>query len=174
MNQIAGVAAQLKQVGSEEFKGYAKQIKLNSNRMCEEMKKRGYKLMTDGTSNHLILWDVNSLGLSGRVCERAFDLVNLFTNKNTIATDTSAFSPGGVRIGTSAVTARGLKEDDCAKIVEFFEKAINLSKEIVDKVGKKDFHAEVDKNEEYQNKFAEIKKEVIAFITQFRMPGYEA
>jgi glycine hydroxymethyltransferase len=80
--------------------------------MADEMMKRGYRLMTNGTANHLILWDVSACGLSGRVAEKAFDLVNIFTNKNTIATDKNAFSPSGVRVGTSAITARGLKEDD--------------------------------------------------------------
>ena len=83
---------------------------------------RGYKLVTDGTDNHLILWDLRPTGITGSKMELACDLCHITLNKNAVYGDASAMTPGGVRIGTPAMTSRGLKEADWEKIAEFLDR----------------------------------------------------
>lgn len=78
--------------------------------------------MTDGTDNHLILWDLRPTGITGSKMELACDLCHITLNKNAVYGDASAMTPGGVRIGTPAMTSRGLKEADWEKIAEFLDR----------------------------------------------------
>jgi len=87
-------------------------VKKNAKALAEDLMKRGHKLVTDGTDNHLLLLDVRPHGLTGSKLEKACDEVHITLNKNTIIGDKSAVTPGGVRIGTPAVTTRGYNEKD--------------------------------------------------------------
>ena len=111
-HQVAALAAQLKQVATPEFKEYSKQVKANAKALADELIKRGHQLVTGGTENHLVLLDVRPHGLTGSKLEKACDEVHITLNKNTIIGDKSAVTPGGVRIGTPAVTTRGYLEKD--------------------------------------------------------------
>ena len=111
-HQFAALAAQLKQVATPEFKEYSKQVKANAKALADELMRLGHKLVTDGTENHLLLLDVRPHGLTGSKLEKACDEVHITLNKNTIIGDKSAVTPGGVRIGTPAVTTRGYLEKD--------------------------------------------------------------
>ena len=104
------MAAQLKQVNTPEFKNYCKQVKANAKALADDLISRGNKLVTDGTENHLLLLDVRPHQLTGSKLEKACDEVHITLNKNTIIGDKSAVTPGGVRIGTPAVTTRGYIE----------------------------------------------------------------
>ena len=115
-HQIAGVATQLKEVLTPAFKVYATQVVKNCRAMAEELKKHGHKLCTDGTDNHLILWDLRPEGLTGSKVEKTADMCSITLNKNAVYGDRSALSPGGVRVGTPALTTRGLKEDDFRQV----------------------------------------------------------
>ena len=128
--QIAALAAQLHQVQTPEFKEYAKQVKVNAKALAEELVKRGHKLITDGTDNHLLLLDVRPHALTGSKLEKACDEVHITLNKNTVIGDKSAVTPGGVRIGTPAVTTRGYEGNDMKRVGEFLSDLIKISVDI--------------------------------------------
>ena len=90
------------------------------------MMDRGHKLITDGTDNHLILWDVRPHSLTGSKIEKACDLVHITLNKNTVIGDKSAITPGGARIGTPAMTTRGCQESDMRQIGEFLDRVSKI------------------------------------------------
>lgn len=83
------------------------------------MTKRGEILITGGTDCHLVMWDVRPHGLTGSKVEKVLDLMHITTNKNSVVGDKSAVSPGGIRLGTPALTTRGFKEDDMATIADY-------------------------------------------------------
>ena len=129
-HQVAALAAQLKQVATPEFKDYCKQVKANAKALADELIKRGHTLVTNGTENHLLLLDVRPHGLTGSKLEKACDEVHITLNKNTIIGDKSAITPGGVRIGTPAVTTRGYKEQDMRQVGVFIDNLIGVCKEV--------------------------------------------
>lgn len=127
MHVIAAKAVAFGEALQPEFKAYAAQVLANASRLADELKDRGFQLITGGTSNHLILADVNkSFGLDGKVVEEVLDSVGLTLNKNAVADDPlPPFRPSGIRLGTPAITSRGLKEDDMATIADWMKRAID-------------------------------------------------
>jgi len=117
-HQIAGIATQLKEVMTPEFKAYIQQVKKNAVALSDTLKSKGYSIATDGTENHLILWDLRPQGITGSKIEKVCDAAHMTLNKNCVPGDRSAASPGGVRIGTPAMTTRGLVEADMVQIGE--------------------------------------------------------
>ncbi|KAI8975518.1 serine hydroxymethyltransferase [Mycotypha africana] len=171
-NTIAAVAVALKQAASPEFKQYAKQVCANAKKLAETLTGYGYKLATGGTVNHLVLWDLKPQKLTGSKIERICDMVHITINKNSIAGDKSAVTPGGVRLGTSALTSRSLKEEDFVKVAEFLHRTVQIAAAVQEKCGSKmmkDFVAALEGNEE----IAQLKKEVIEFARSFPMPGFD-
>ena len=136
-HQIGALAAQFKQVNTPEFKQYIRQVKTNARILGEELTKRGHKLVTGGTDNHLLLMNVKHLGLTGSKYEKMCDELHITLNKNTIIGDKSAVTPGGVRIGTPAVTTRGYMEADMVRVAEFLDEASKLSISIQKESGPK-------------------------------------
>ena len=117
MHVIAAKAVAFGEVLQPEFKDYAKQIKLNAKALAEVLIEEGVEIVSGGTDNHLLLLNVKSLGLTGKVAEHALDEVGITTNKNTIPYDTeSPFVTSGIRIGTPTVTSRGFKEEDMKEV----------------------------------------------------------
>lgn len=98
-HQIAALAVALKQVDTPQFKAYAKQVKANAVAIGNALMKKGYKLVTDGTENHLVLWDLRPLGLTGNKVEKVCELAHITLNKNAVHGDSSALAPGGIRVG---------------------------------------------------------------------------
>jgi glycine hydroxymethyltransferase len=172
-HQIAGLATQLKEVATPEFKQYQIQTKANAAALCAALVEKKYKLATNGTENHLMLWDLRPLGLTGSKVEKVFDDVHITLNKNAVHGDVSAMSPGGVRIGAPAMTSRGLKEQDFKQIAEFLHKGIQIALETQEKSGKKlaDF-LKLLSGEEAQKKIANLRTEVEAWASKFPMPGH--
>ena len=127
MHTIAAKAVAFGEALQPEFKDYAEQIVKNAKKLAEELQKRGFKLVTGGTSNHLILADVySSFGIDGKEAEIAMDKIGLTLNANAIPNDSlTRFRPSGIRLGTPAVTTRGAKEVDMEKIAEWMKQAIN-------------------------------------------------
>lgn len=127
MHTIAAKAVAFGEALKPEFKEYATQILKNASRLADELKKRGFVLISGGTSNHLILADVNeSFGIDGKVAEEALDKIGLNLNKNSVADDPlPPFRPSGIRLGTPAITTRGLVESDMETIAEWMKQAID-------------------------------------------------
>ena len=117
MHIIAAKAVSFKEALSPEFKEYAKQIVKNAKVLAEALAEEGFRIVSGGTDNHLLMLDVSELGLTGKVAEEALDAVQITTNKNTIPYDKeSPFITSGIRIGTAAVTTRGFKEEEMKEI----------------------------------------------------------
>ena len=145
MHTIAAKAVAFGEALQPEFKDYAEQIVKNAKRLAEELQKRGFKLVTGGTSNHLILADIHSsFGIDGKEAEIAMDKIGLTLNANAIPDDPlPRFRPSGIRLGTPAVTTRGAKEDDMEKIAEWMMRSID--------------------NRDNDDELAELRKEVVEF-----------
>ena len=119
MHVIAGKAVALKEALQPEFKEYQAQIVKNAKALCEGLMKRGVKIVSGGTDNHLMLVDLSGTDISGKDLEKRLDRAHITCNKNTIPNDPrSPFVTSGVRLGTPAVTTRGLKEEDMDIIAE--------------------------------------------------------
>jgi glycine hydroxymethyltransferase len=125
MNNIGAKAVAFGEALKPEFKTYAKQIKLNAKVLERELSAKGFKLMFGGTENHLLLIDVTSKNITGAEAQKALDAAGITVNKNMIPDDPrSPMDPSGIRLGTPAVTTRGLKEDDMVKVAAWIERAI--------------------------------------------------
>ena len=124
---IAAKAVSFGEALKPEFKDYASRIVKNASVLADEMQKQGFSLLTGGTSNHLILADVHkSFDIDGKIVEEALDKIGLTLNKNSIADDTlPPYRPSGIRLGTPALTTRGLKEKDMAQIALWMKQAID-------------------------------------------------
>lgn len=119
MHTIAAKAVCFGEALTDEFKAYQKQVVLNCRALAEGLIKRGIDLVSGGTDNHLCLLDLRSIGITGKELEHRLDEVNITTNKNAIPNDPQKpFVTSGVRLGSAAVTTRGLKEEDMDKIAE--------------------------------------------------------
>ncbi len=119
MHVIAAKAVCLKEALLPEFKEYQKNVAANAQALCKGLKDRGIKIVSDGTDNHLMLVDLTPFGLTGKEVEKLLDSVNITCNKNTIPNDpASPFVTSGIRIGTPAVTSRGLNTEDMDRIAE--------------------------------------------------------
>ena len=127
MHTIAAKAVAFGEALQPEFKNYARQIVKNAEKLAEELQKRGFKLVTGGTSNHLILANIySSFGIDGKEAEIAMDKTGLTLNANAIPNDKlPRFRPSGIRLGTPAITTRGAQEDDMIKIAEWMKLAID-------------------------------------------------
>lgn len=160
-HQIAGVAYQFQEVVKPEFKEYMNQVLKNARHLGNELKKYGFELMTGGTDNHILLVNLKSFGVSGSKVEYLCELVDVSLNKNCVAGDKNAMSPNGIRLGTSALTTRGFKEDDFTQVASILSDITNMCVKIQNKSGKMlvDFKKELY-SEEYQKQIKELKKKV--------------
>ncbi|KAL1808381.1 hypothetical protein ACET3Z_025371 [Daucus carota] len=169
-HQIGALAVGLKQAASPAFKAYAKQVKANAVAVGKYLMSKDYTIVTGGTENHLVLWDLRPLGLTGNKVEKLCDLCSITLNKNAVFGDNSALSPGGVRVGTPAMTSRGLLEKDFEQIAEFLHRAVTITLKIQKEHGKllKDFNKGLDNNKEIE----QLKTDVEKFASSFDMPGF--
>ena len=127
MHVIAAKAVAFGEALQPEFKIYSEQILKNASVLADELSTRGFDLVTGGTSNHLILANVQtSFGINGKEAEEALDKIGLTLNKNSVPDDPNPpFRPSGIRLGTPAMTTRGLKENDMIQIAEWIKGALN-------------------------------------------------
>lgn len=169
-NVIGAVAVQLKQVATPEFHAYARQVLANSQTLARTLMARGYKLATDGTDNHLILWDLRPLQLTGNKMELVCDAVSITVNKNTINGDASALSPGGIRVGTPALTSRKFVEKDFEAVGAFLIRAAEIALLIQQRCGSKTLKAFTEQIP-LTPEIEVLRKEVEAFSSKFPMPG---
>ena len=119
MHVIAGKAVCFKEALSEDFKVYQKHILKNAQALCAGLQKRGIRIVSDGTDNHLMLVDLTNFGLTGKAVEKLLDEAHITANKNTIPNDPQTpFVTSGIRLGTPAVTSRGMNTEDMDRIAE--------------------------------------------------------
>nr|XP_003708127.2 PREDICTED: serine hydroxymethyltransferase, cytosolic [Megachile rotundata]XP_012152099.1 PREDICTED: serine hydroxymethyltransferase, cytosolic [Megachile rotundata] len=173
---IAGIATAMKQVKSPEFLQYQKQIVANAKRLCSGLKELGYKISTDGTDVHMLLVDLRSTGVTGAKAETILESISIACNKNTVPGDKSALHSSGIRLGTPALTTRGLVEKDIDEVVRFIHQGLLLSKEVSNISGPKlvDYKRVLNTNADIQAKIAVLREEVETFSKQFPIPGYVA
>lgn len=144
MHVIAAKAVAFREALQPEFKEYQQQIILNAKALASSLQSRGFRLVSGGTDNHLVLLDMRSKGLTGKVAETILDDVGITVNKNTIPYDPeSPFVTSGIRIGTPAVTARGMKEPEMDKIAQAIDLALTAGDETSKLNGAKEIVAEV-------------------------------
>lgn len=150
---IAAKAVAFGEALGPEFKTYAAQIVKNAAVLADELQKRGFRLVTGGTSNHLILADVHkSFGIDGKVVEEALDKIGLTLNKNAVADDPlPPYRPSGVRLGTPAITTRGLVEKDMEQIADWMKQAVD--------------------NRDDESKLNKLRDEVRRFALKYPLPS---
>ena len=125
MHVIASKAVCFKEASTDAFKNYQKQTIANAKALSEELRNRGFRIVSGGTDNHMMLLDLTSKNVNGKDAEKRLDALGITVNKNTIPFDPeSPFVTSGIRLGTPAVTTRGMKEKDMAAIAEIIKKAI--------------------------------------------------
>lgn len=153
MNQIAALAVALGEALQPEFKDYAEQVVSNASVLSKELMDRGAKLVTNGTSNHMMLVDCKkSWGITGDVVQDVLDEVGITLNKNTVPDDTEPpFRPSGVRLGTPAMTTRGMKESEMKKVSEWIIEAV--------------------KSREDKTKLSMLRAEVKSLCSKFPIPS---
>lgn len=170
-HQIGALACALKWAAAPEFKVYQKQVVANSRALGAALTGRGYRLVTEGTDNHLVLWDLRPEGITGSKMEKACDMCHITLNKNAVVGDVSAMTPGGVRIGAPAMTSRGLKEADFEQIAAFLHEVLEECKRVQGTSGKllKDFTAGLEQSAVLKD----IRARVEAWSGAFAMPGFD-
>ncbi|XP_054155058.1 serine hydroxymethyltransferase-like [Oppia nitens] len=174
-NTIAGIATTMKQASSPDFVEYQKQVISNAQTLAKNLIACGYTCVTGGTDNHLVWVDLRPTGINGARAERVLEEISVACNKNTVPGDKSALNPGGIRLGTPALTTRGLKENDIEKVVQFLDEGLKLAKEIKTAspgVLLKDFFATMN-SDKFKAKILELREKVEAFAETFPMPGYD-
>lgn len=125
---IGALATCLKQANTPQFVEYQTQVLKNCTSLAKRLNELGYSLVSGGTDNHLVLVDVKkSRGIDGARVERVLEMACIASNKNTVPGDTSALRPGGIRMGTPALTSRGFLEQDFEKVADFFDRAVSIA-----------------------------------------------
>ncbi|KAF9511260.1 hypothetical protein BS47DRAFT_1373116 [Hydnum rufescens UP504] len=176
-NTIAAIAVSLKLAAQPEFKTYAKQVVTNARVLASGLIQHQYKLQTNGTDNHLILWDLRPLKLTGSKVEKICDAVGITINKNAVSGDASAQAPGGIRLGTSALTSRSMVEDDIKIVADLLHRAVQLSVQVQKEAGSKllkDFVRVATTGEGEGAKAVRVlRHDVRTFARKFPLPGLD-
>ncbi len=151
-HQTAAIAVALGEALTPDFKKYGNQVTKNAQVLANELKKYGFNLVTGGTDNHLMVVDLNNKNISGREGEKALGLAGITVNKNTVPFDPrSPFDPSGIRLGTPALTTRGMKEKEIKQVAYWINEAIENNKD--------------------EKKLAKIHTEITAFTKDFPLPS---
>ncbi|PVU97115.1 hypothetical protein BB561_000750 [Smittium simulii] len=173
---IAALSVALKQTRSQEYVEYQKKVIINAKAFGTALVDRGYKLVTGGTDNHLLLIDMaTSKGVDGAKSELIMELANIIANKNTVPGDKSALIPSGIRVGTPAMTTRGFTEKDFNQVAEFMDRAAVITRDLQDKIVAQNFRsfkAEVTNNISSYSELNSLKHEVSDFCKSFPTAGF--
>jgi glycine hydroxymethyltransferase len=151
-HQTAAIAVALKQALHPDFKKYGQQVAINAKFLAEELTNRGFELVTGGTDTHLMVVDMSNKNISGKQAEKALGIAGITVNKNTVPFDPrSPFDPSGIRLGTPALTTRGMKEDEMKQVAAWIEEAIEHNSD--------------------EDKLLKIHKEITKFTKDFPLPS---
>ena len=172
-HQITALCHQLGEALKPEFKTYIQQVKTNAKILADELIKLGFKVMTDGTDNHLLMVNVKeSFGITGSKVENVCEELGISINKNALLGDPSPMSPSGIRLGTPAMTTRGFKEEEFKKVAQYLLKSVQICQEVQTKYGKKisDFNKGLEEKVKEED-FQQLKKEIWDWVETF--PFYQ-
>ncbi|KAK2427878.1 glycine hydroxymethyltransferase [Trifolium repens] len=173
---ITGLAVALKQATTPEYKAYQEQVISNSAKFAQALTEKGYDLVSGGTENHLVLVNLKNKGIDGSRVEKVLESVHIAANKNTVPGDVSAMVPGGIRMGTPALTSRGFVEEDFVKVAEYFDASVSLALKIkAESKGTKlkDFVETLQSSSYVQSEIAKLRHDVEEFAKQFPTIGFE-
>merc|ERR1712228_466745 len=134
---ITALAVALKQAQSPEFKDYQENVLANSSTIANCLLEMGYSLVSNGTDNHMCLLDLRPKGIDGAKVERVLEMSNIALNKNSVPGDVSALRPGGVRIGSPAMTSRGFTETEFKTVAKFIDRGVKIALDVQKKAGNK-------------------------------------
>jgi glycine hydroxymethyltransferase len=153
MHTISGIAVAVREAATESFKSYAEQIIKNAKAMAEQLMEHGFNLVSGGTDNHLILIDLRNKEMPGKKLSKALNAAHIVTNCNSIPNDPAPpFNPSGLRLGTPAITTRGMKEEQSRQIADFINK--------------------VTENVENESEIEKVGKDVMALCNSFPLKDY--
>ncbi|CAA2985376.1 serine hydroxymethyltransferase, mitochondrial [Olea europaea subsp. europaea] len=172
---ITALAVALKQAMTPEYKAYQEQVLSNCSKFADTLLEKGYELVSGGTDNHLVLVNLRNKGIDGSRVEKVLEAVHIAANKNTVPGDVSAMVPGGIRMGTPALTSRGFVEQDFVKVAEFFDAAVTVALKIkanTNGTKLKDFVATM-KTEAYHPDLSKLRYEIEEYAKQFPTVGFE-
>ncbi|KAI9781125.1 MAG: glycine hydroxymethyltransferase shm1 [Peltula sp. TS41687] len=183
---ISALCVALQQAQTPTFKHYAQSILTNAKALATRLTQLNYPIISGGTDNHLVLVDLKPHSIDGARVERILELVGVATNKNTVPGDVSALKPGGIRMGSPAMTTRGFGPEDFTRVAEVVDRAVRIAKR-VDKAAREDaekrgvkkpgtlkvfmaFAADGDGDPE----IVQLKREVMEWVGTFDLPGVES
>merc|ERR1711871_1809159 len=170
---ISALAVALKEANTEPFRQYQELVVANSAALAERFASMGYKLATGGTDNHLVLLDLRDQGVDGAKTEYVLELANISCNKNTVPGDKSAFIPGGLRLGSPAMTSRGVDVDGFGTIANLVAEGVEATKELNASINAKklsEFKAQLTGDESV---IASLRAKVEEFAVSFPVVGYK-
>ncbi|MCJ1310864.1 glycine hydroxymethyltransferase shm1 [Agyrium rufum] len=189
---ITALAVALKQAQSAEFKEYQQTVLLNAKALAKRLGASktegglGYTIVSGGTDNHLVLADLKDKGVDGARVERVLELVGVASNKNTVPGDVSAMKPGGLRMGSPAMTTRGFQPDDFTRVADIVHRAVTITQKL-DKVARDEAQQKGTKNPgsvkafleylgegENQIEIVELRREVEEWVGTFSLPWIKA
>lgn len=172
---IGGLAVCLKYAQEPEFKAYQNNVVSNCRALASRLMELGYNLVSGGSDNHLVLVDLRPLGIDGARAEKILDMASITLNKNSVPGDKSALVPGGIRIGTPAMTTRGFTEKEFIKTAELIHEGVQITIEAnKSSPGPKlsNFSAFVESEDfPLKSRVTELQRKVEALTTQFPLPG---
>lgn len=170
-HQIAALAVALGEAAQEDFRAYIRRVKSNAATLAAALAGMGYGIVTGGTDNHIVLWDARATGLSGAKIERLLERLHISVNKNTLLGDVSAVSPGGIRLGTPAMTTRGMQAEHMEQVAALIDRAVKLGQTCSGQRKVVDFMAALEL--EHAAALDEIERDVHALASAFPLPGIE-
>ncbi|KAH0642368.1 hypothetical protein KY290_033960 [Solanum tuberosum] len=172
---IGGLAVCLKHAKSPEFKVYQNQVVANCRALASRLMELGYKLVSGGSDNHLVLVDLRPMGIDGARVEKILDMASITLNKNSVPGDKSALVPGGIRIGSPAMTTRGFTEKEFVAVADFIHEGVQITleaKKSVSTTKLQDFMKVVTSPDfNLMDKVLELQKRVEALTSQYPLPG---
>jgi glycine hydroxymethyltransferase len=173
---ITALAVALKQAQTPAYRQYQEAVLVNCQALCKRFQANGYTIVSGGTDNHLFMVDMRNKGLNGAKVEKVLELCNIAINKNTVPGDKSALTPGGIRMGTPALTTRGFDEKDFEKVADLLHVGINIALEVNQKAGVtstlKAFNAALADATQSTKDIASLKSEVVNFVRKFPVVGF--